>query len=236
MADFRDLLVKAYQAIKNKQFDKAITLYRDISEKYNNLSESKKTEKLRDDIEILFKELSIYIRINEAYIMAQEGDLVALKLALDYINDLQIGLQDVPDAKHLLDYADKHYKFFLDIYTYKFTMKEFNELYHKVKELSNERKITEAIRDFSHLLMAYNTVSRFANVEEKAGMYKKIQELLRDLEVKRKLKQAYKDKIFPEAREIPQTKKLEVMDKKQMYHKINEAVKKSEYSKISETF
>ena len=241
-ANFQTLLIKAYHAIKNKQFDKAVITYKELKEKYDKLNQNRQTPKLKKDILVLFGELTLYMKINEAYIMAKQGDLVALKLALDQINELHVTNDEaVPDVKLLLNYSKN--KFCLDVYTYKFTLKEFESLYDKIKELSNQRKINEAIRDFAHLLLAYNTIIRNETYENRMIMHKKIMELLTDIEVKGKLFNIYQNKVIPELKEIPvklkaADKKLEThkVDKNIMYKKINEEVKKGEYSHISKTF
>jgi len=182
--EFIELLKRAYDYIKLKKFSEAVALYHKIDEKYKLFPEIDKTEKIKQDIKRLHKELTLYLRVNEAYIFSQEGNLDRLKQELDTINSSLYDLDPSEDAKELREYAENHYKFFLDIYTYKTSQSQFDTKYTQLIKLIEENNIEEAKKSFSQLLIIYNQLINYLSEEEKEKLYSNLKEAFKEISIK----------------------------------------------------
>ncbi len=59
---FRD----AYSFIKDAKFDMAIGLYKKIDFEYRKIPKKDRSDSIRKDLRVLYKELKLYLRINVA--------------------------------------------------------------------------------------------------------------------------------------------------------------------------
>ena len=59
------LFKEAYKNIKLKRFDKAINSYNKLIKLYNSSKEKDNEVKLKNDLEILYQELDLYLKINK---------------------------------------------------------------------------------------------------------------------------------------------------------------------------
>ena len=131
IAGFEGMFKEAYSLVKDKKFNKAVIIYNKINNCYKELSEDKKTLKLKQDLAVLYKELSLYLRINEAYSLAQKGNFDLLNEEIQQIHDLTYELKSEREKSPLIEYGEKHYEFFLDVYTYKVDLNEFDKKHQK---------------------------------------------------------------------------------------------------------
>lgn len=181
--NFRNLLTKIYKNIKDKKFRDAVAMYYQIDKEYKTLSENKKTEKLKKDMSTLYKELGLYLRINEAYVFAQEGDVGKLRKELEAIHDSVYDLDTNDITKPLFDYVTQHYSFCLDIYTYKASKQEFEEGLKKTQKLIERGRVSLALKNYSQLLVLYNKMSEYLEEDEKIKSFYKIKELFKHISV-----------------------------------------------------
>ncbi len=193
--EFRELLDKATNYIKNKRFDDAIKLYMEIHDSFDKLPLIRKDE-LRKEVSLLYNELIVYMDVNDAYLMAQEGNVKVLKEKLEHIYELSLDLWNVKDANELLKYVGEKYKYGLNIYTYKVSKEEFNKKYSEAKDLIHERKFDKAIKVYAQLLVYYNNLLKYEKDEEiKLDLYNKMKELYLNLSYKQTINDAYNKEV-----------------------------------------
>ena len=192
--EFKELLEKARNHIKNKRFDDAIKLYMEIHNSFDKLPLIRKDE-LRKDVNLLYNELIVYMDANDAYLMAQEGNVKALKEKLEHIYELSLDLWNVKDANELLKYVEGKYEYCLNVYTYKISKNEFNEKYSEAMNLIHERKFDKAIKVYAQLLVYYNNLLKHEKNEEiKLELYNKMKGLYLNLTYKKTLAEAHSNK------------------------------------------
>jgi len=192
--EFEGLLKLAYSHIRDKEFESAVELYHTLEKKFKSLPKYKKTRKLHQDILVLYKEISLYLRINEAYLLAQQGETDKLKNELDHITNLSKEVEELPGVNGLLEYSGKHYNFCLDVYTYKTTAKNFNHLLTEAKGALDNNDVNNAMKCYSQLLIVYNNLIKFEDHDKRIEIYYETKDLFRDLEMHTLIKKAYNRK------------------------------------------
>jgi hypothetical protein len=194
--EFLALLRKSYNSIKKKDFSEAVALYNKIDSKYKALPLKCKTEKIKQDIQILRSELTLYLRINEAYIHSEEGNMDRLKQELDSIHNSLYDLDATEDTQPLIDYVSNHYKFFLDVYSYKSSQEEFTKRYKRIEKLTENNKVSEARKEFSQLIILSKKLSEYIDEDEQAAQYAKLKGLFREISMKTLITKATR-KVHP---------------------------------------
>lgn len=248
--EFTGLLSKAYLYLQNKEFDKAVALYNELYEKHNTLPEEQKTVKLEKDIHLLFSELRLYLKINEAYIAASEGDMRLLHEELDRIHDIayEIPLSEVTSP--MLDYASAQYKIFLNIYTKKAQLSEFESLYNKIEKLLEKKNFREAVFNYSHLAVLYQKLSPDIASEKKVELYFNLRALFKKLAIhslmhkksqkpllsKSPLKNSSKSKSKTSTKPLPKTILSKSATFEEKYEKIHELLRKGELKEASKLY
>jgi len=193
--EFKEILEKANSYIKNKRFDDAIKLYIEIHNSFDKLPLIRKDE-LRKDVNLLYNELIVYMDANDAYLMAQEGDVKALKEKLEHIYELSLDLWNVKDANELLKYTGEKYNYCLNVYAYKISKSEFKEKYDEAMNLIHERKFDKAVKVYAQLLVYYNNLLKYEKNEEvKLDFYNKMKELYLNLSYKKTVSKAYEKEV-----------------------------------------
>ncbi len=241
--DFEGMFKEAYSDIKEKKFNKAILIYNKINNHYKELAEDKKSSKVKNDLTILYKELSLYLRINEAYALAQKGNFDSLNSEIKSIHDLTYELKIERDKSPLIEYGEKHYEFFLDIFTYNLSLNEFENKHKEVVNLLEENEIDKAMKEFSQLIIVYNKLYVKLDHENKLELYSKLKEAYRNISIK-KLFALAKDKpkivagnVREELRVVNKVKKIENREVPQNTFKdLHEMIKKGDYSKALEFY
>ncbi len=236
--EFKDLLAKAYFHIQNREFDKAVALYNEIHTKYGTLPESEKSMKLQGDVTLLFKELTLYMDINEAYVTAGSGDMTLLSKELERIHDLAYEIPNTEQTATILEYASEKYKLFLQIYTQRMDTRHFENLSKKIEKLIHDKKIKEALFQYSHLLVIYRRLLRSINSEKKVELYLRLRKLYKEIAIPHLL--THKTKIITKP---IKSKKIKIKKEKQqkqdfdsIYFKIQEALKKGDVKTASELY
>jgi len=188
--EFSSLLNQGIFYIEKGNFDKAILLYSKIRSSFERLPKMRKTEELTKKVNVFYEELSLYLELNEANILANEGKLEKLKEMLDHIYDLEIELNEVRSASPLLKTAELMRKDYLNFYKVKGASKKFNETYNLIGELIKKRKWNSVFREYAHILFLYNQIIR-VDESKKEILYGKLNNLLRDINVYKSMHDSY---------------------------------------------
>ncbi len=201
--DFKAVCAKVFSYIKKKEFDKAIALYMDVHQAFEALPEEYK-KKFEKDVNLVFRELTLYMRINEAYVLAKTGSMAAFRRELDGIHDLTFELQ--PDAGHrdvsvLLDFAKENYEFFLDVYNYKVNAGEFKKKAQHIRALINKKDLHRALKEYAQLLIIYNKVAYILSYGRRLEFYETLKLLFKQVAIQR---------LLVLASERPKTEKMHV--------------------------
>ncbi len=173
--------------IKKKNFHKAILSYTTLEKDVKALNEQDQKQ-LKKKTDLVYKELLCCLRINEAYLFAERGDVNKLKEEIQKIHDLAFDLgseKSVKDVIVLLEYVDRHYKFFLDVYTYKTNVRLFNKLVIGVRKSFEEKNFKLGLKRFSELLVLYNRLAEIVDSEKRIELYYQIKILFKDLSLQR---------------------------------------------------
>lgn len=219
--EFSSILNQGISYIEKGDFDKAILLYSKIRSSFERLPKMRKTEELVKKVNLFYEELSLYLELNEANILANEGKLEKLKQILDHIYDLEIELNEVKSASSLLKTAELMRKDYINFYKVKGASKKFNETYDLVEELIKKRKWNSVFREYAHLLFLYNQII-VIDESKKENLYDKLNNLLRNIKVYKSMHDSYnkptknhKEEIKKESVKVAvkEAKKLELKEK-----------------------
>lgn len=173
-------LNEIYTSISNRKFRHAVALFLRIESEYNE-SNNLIPLNIKKNIQMLKEELCLYLRINEAYVIAELGDLQGLRNELDYIySNLYCSEFDL-QFRPLTDYIKGNYKFCLEYYTYKITKRHFIDKHQSVKAFIQNMKLNKAMKEFSHLIILYNKLQTYLDDYEKDIYYSKLKSLFRDI-------------------------------------------------------
>ena len=179
----------AYSFIKDSKFDKAIAVYQKIDSLYRAIPKKDRHDGIRKDLRVLYKELKLYLRINDAYALARDGNLDSLKQVMVEMKSIAYELSEEKDFNYsvetLLEYYNKHNEFFLKVYSSQFSSKQFDSLYNRTKLSLESGNVNNSILDLSQLIIVYNKCVRFLSYDEKLKMYSKLKEVYRDVSIKR---------------------------------------------------
>ncbi len=246
IGELNSLLKEAYFNIKEKKFEDAIRLYNRIHDAFSTLDVKEKTEKLKKDLEVLYKELNLYLSINQAYILAQKGNLQGLKHEISEIHDIVYDLksENEESIKPLLDYTKKHYQFFLEVYSYNFNIRDFNDKCEQIYFYLDENQLSEATKNFSELVVVYKKLLDKLDHEKKLELYNKLKELYKHVSIKKAFELSNKKpKIIPSKPifEYPLNNSVKNIQKSNIqnnnkfdndYERLHELIKKGDYSKV----
>lgn len=188
--ELNDVISKVNQYIKQKNFDKAVTLYLDIHRAFDTMPDEYK-KKFEHRVDIVFKELTLYMRVNEAYILAKSGSMAAFHKELDQIHDLTFELE--PEVKNqrdiavLLEFAKKNYQFFLEVYTYKANANVFKKKVKRIETLLHKKQVHRALKEYADLLIVYNKVAPILSYGKRLEFYELMKRLFKELSIQRLL-------------------------------------------------
>ena len=182
------LLKEAYEHLRNYEFDKAITLYNKINGKFELLPKIEKTEKLKTSVDNLNKGLILYLKISEASALIEEKDLSKLKDLINQLSDMINGVSIIPDLYILINYAKKHYKFYLDVYNSKYYENKFEDKFYEIVTLIKYKKISEATKQYYILLNYYKELIKYKDVSE---VRPRLDFLLQEIDINKLVKAAY---------------------------------------------
>lgn len=192
----KKLFFNAYSSVKNKDFSKAIDFYNEIFQIYSNLKEKQKTKKLTNDIKILYTEITLYLKLNEAYISAISGNLKLLKEELERLRDISCGVHktksqpiEIKQIQNTNTKIQSTDKFYLKIYTRKITLADFE---FKIGEINNYfSENTQNIKNsdsYNRLILTYIKANimllkilPYLPNEKKIKLYSKLRKAFKNL-------------------------------------------------------
>ncbi len=244
------LFKEAYSYIKQGRLDKAILTYNKLSNKLRELKYDKSADKLRKDVAILHRELTLYIRLNIAFTNAQEGNFEFLNNELQLIHDITYGIRTEKEKTVPIEYGQNNSQFLLEVCTAPSTLSLFEEQYKNLLRIVDENNINKAMKEFIQLIVIYNKLYLNLEREKRLELYSKLKGVYRDLSIK---------KLFAMAREKPknisgrvitqrkvfvggeaETKKpeLKIQQTKPMnkFEELHELIKKGDYSQAIEFY
>lgn len=178
---------KVWGFIRKRDFEKAVERYAYMDELYYHLPE-KNQVRIKKEIDVVYKALVAYLRVNEAYMYAEQGNLEKLREELLNLHDLAFDLY-APDMDNdvsiLLDYMNKHYQFFLEVYTYKMNTKEFEKKFRQTKNAIQKGNVKVALKHYAELILAYNHLSRHLKDDKRVHLYNMVKTLYKELSIQR---------------------------------------------------
>ncbi|MBI5391850.1 hypothetical protein HZB00_02495 [Candidatus Woesearchaeota archaeon] len=185
----RQLVKRGDSLLSEKKFHEAIELYLTLDKETKKIDLFQE-KWLQKKVFLFYKELSVYLRVNEAYALAEMGNLDGLRNELLSLHNLAFELsaeEATPDIIVLLEYANKKYEFFLNVYNYKARIKHFHEKYKRVSMLMEKSKINDALKEYAELILLAHKVMGFLKQETRVQIYYKLKELLKSLAIQRLL-------------------------------------------------
>ncbi len=187
---FKGLCAEAYEHLKKKEFKQAVALSINIHHIFDDLPDSAK-KKFEKQVGLLFRELILLVRINEAYRIAKNGSMAAFHREMERIHNLtfDIGQEEEQkrDIEPLLAFAKQNYAFFLDVYTYKKDAGHFRKHAREVKILVEAKETHKALKKYAELLLVYNQIAYLLPYHDRLEFYEIIKKLLRELSMQRLL-------------------------------------------------
>ena len=109
--EFKKLIKEANSLVKKNNFESALSLYSKII-KYKDVDES-----LKKDLSKLQDSLILYLKMNEAYVLAKDANFKMLKKVLDSVAELKARIkEESPEMKNMVNYIADHHNFVTNYY------------------------------------------------------------------------------------------------------------------------
>ena len=226
MKEFNKALKEVYDSVKRKKFSHAVALFSKVDYIWDNLPEIRKTKKLKEEIQLMHEELYLYLRVNEAYLMAEKGDLQGLRDELDHIYSRLYEDSFPVRLKPLEDFITQNYKFCLEVYRYKLGKRTFENIHQKIKALATSHRADKALKHYSDLVVIYNKLHNYLGKDEKEDYYNKLKGLYTDISLAKLMHVAVnKQPILKVTKQ-----KVNVIEK----NRVRNNVPKDQFSKVRE--
>ena len=222
-----------HEAIKNKKFSHAVTLFSRIEGEFDP-SYSFVDEKLRQEIAELKKEFILYLRINEAYHLAEIGNLAGLRAELDYIHNNLYGLENNEETKSMLDYLIGNYNFCLEYYTFKLTKRHFIDEHQGVKGLIESGNLSKAKKRFAQLILIYNKLQDYCCERENEDYYSQLKELFKQISLDHLIGMHKKQEIDVKSVKIIRKKREETAKFHNNFEKIRNMLERGDAESAAE--
>lgn len=196
---FKANLLKIEMYMRKSKFSEAIKLYHITRSLFNELPSELKLKYEQETI-ALFKELVLYITTNEAYYLAEHhGELRALGNHMQEILDLENDLKELPESDEILRYLKPKFEFCLNVYEYRTSGKDFDDKFKHVEQLVTEGKTKIALKEYAHLILAYNRYIRYEDEDKSKKIYNKVLELFNRIKTHKTIENLYdKPKFKPQ--------------------------------------
>lgn len=178
---FSEMLKLGFLHLSRKDFSKALALYNELDDVYESLNEPEK-ERFRERFEDFFRELELYVRVNEAFLASERGDLSRLRNELDTIHNITFEVEQIQgDERPVFDYVQEKYRFLLRLHKFKSGMKKFNELVSEARKRLENGGILDAKKIYSEAVIVYHkTAGRMSHIN-KLRCYNEMKSLFRDI-------------------------------------------------------
>ena len=198
---------KIRSLMKGKKFQEAVKSAGELQKKVSELS-LRDRQSVGDELNIVMKEIALCVEINEAFVLAKEGNLKGLKNEIDHMHDVAFELGSerfADDVSSVLEYVDRYYKFFLDVYHYRLTIKEFYKKHADIEKAFEERDFHTGLKKYAELLLAYNLLVPVVDSQQRVQLYYKVKSLFKQVAVHRLMNYALEK---PRRYEVIETNKF----------------------------
>ncbi|HZX12104.1 MAG TPA: hypothetical protein VFE88_01475 [Candidatus Nanoarchaeia archaeon] len=183
-----DTLHRIRVAISKKEFESAINQYLDFEQNFKKLPEEQQKHLLKI-MDLISKELESYLRINQAYLFAEQGDIQRLSEEMNRIRIIAFDISSSQPAEEditiILNYIQRHYTFFQEIYHYKVVIQTFQKMRHGVSSAFNKHNFPLGLKKYAELWIAYNHLAEVVDQEKRHELYKIIRTLFKDVYLER---------------------------------------------------
>jgi len=174
--EFKKLIKEANSLVKKNNFESALSLYSKII-KYKDVDES-----LKKDLSKLQDSLILYLKMNEAYVLAKDANFKMLKKVLDSVAELKARIkEESPEMKNMVNYIADHHNFVTNYYDSYFHRKKFNQNLKTLYKLLNKRDTENAVVHYQELLKSYKILSLRENYEQRLKLYNQVKNAYTDL-------------------------------------------------------
>ena len=178
---FSVLFPKVYSAIKDKNFNQAVQIYNEIFSKYSLLNEKQRPLKLSNDLTLLFNEITLYLRLNNAYLNAINNNLKFEREELEKLHDLAHEVHKNIITPIQLEPVEKDYKFCLQIYTKNPRISDFELLTSEIEKSIINKNFNETILNYTQANLLLAKIMPFLFPEKKTELYFKIRKIFKNI-------------------------------------------------------
>src|SRR3989344_4517073 len=191
--EFNTDIKSAKRLLKEGKFSDAIEYYNLLNKCFNSIPKFKRTKEMKDDLKLIYKKLNLYTNINEAYILANNGNLSKLGEELKHIHDLIYNLKEDhhEDIPPLIKSTAKYYNFFANMYKFRVSKQNFIADYKILKNDLNNSNLAKAADKMHHLIIHYHNISTMLNKGEQLELYSMLKSLYNEYSIKYLLKKAH---------------------------------------------
>jgi len=232
---FQSMLDEGFSRLKKRDFVKAVAVYNRLDDAYELLSDIDR-EKIKTKFERFFRELELYMRVNEAFKASREGDLSKLKDELEIIHDLSFELEDIVEIdRPVFDYVKEKYKYLLDLYNFKASIKMFNGYIASARTKLDNNNIDDAKKMYSRAVIVYHKIVDKLSYEKRLECYNTMKKLFVDISAKGLfVKENINVKRIPEIKKLKKKNNAKIKVKSLKISAMNADKKKSKTRKAKE--
>jgi len=239
MREFNRALKDVVECVKKKKFSHAVALFSKVDGLWEDIPLFRKTKKLKKEMQLMHEELFLYLRVNEAYLMAETGNLAGLRDELDHIHTRLYEDGFPVRLKPLEDYITKNYKFCLEVYRYRVGKKSFEDVYQKIKAFSLTHRADKALKHYSDLVIIFHKLHDYLEEDEREEYYQRLKSLYTDISLAKLMDIAVKKqptiKVTSKTRPRVVAKKMNKIRLPQdQFKKVRDYIKKGSVAEASD--
>ncbi len=148
---------------------------------------------------------------------------------------------EIYSVDSLLEYYNKHNQFFLKVYGYQFTVKQFDDYYQATKNALESNNLNESILNLSQLIIAFNKIVKYLSHEEKLDLYARLKEVYKSVSIKRAFALSSSKTRTLHGPQIPahiviserySPNNVNIQEKPQGFRELHKKIKDEDYSKL----
>ncbi|MEK6955242.1 MAG: hypothetical protein AABW52_01145, partial [Nanoarchaeota archaeon] len=191
--EFNKLLKTSHDFIKENKFSEALEYYNLLNKHFNHVPKAHRTKEMSDGLRLVYEELRLYMRINEAYSLAKKGDFSKMNEELNTINEIVHDLhsENSKEIPPLLESTEKYFTFLKEVYSFSVSKKSFVEHYNNINSDIENMDIAKANDEISKLFYLYHKISPFISRKEKFELYDMLKSTYKELSIKNLMKKAH---------------------------------------------
>ncbi len=172
----KKLLKLANSLVKKNNFENALSLYSQVMN-YKEIDDG-----LKKDLSKLQDNLILYLKMNEAYVLAKDSNFKKLKEVLDSINELKEKIKiENPEMNNMVNYITNHHNFVTNFYNIHLNREKFDTTLKILYNLLKKKDTDKAVQYYQELLDCYKFLSLHENYEQKLKLYNQVKNAYTDL-------------------------------------------------------